>query len=80
MSDSPKVPDVSHERHKIKEHEVQGFKYFKAIAPLLESLRHVGCERDRAGNRLRRVSGTYPGFGFVFRSTGGGTVCGSCGL
>ena len=52
MLDSPKVPDVSHERHKIKEHEVQGFKYFKAIAPLLESLRHVGCERDRAGNRL----------------------------
>lgn len=39
-------------RHKIKEREVRGFKYFKAIAPLLESLRDVGCERDRAGNRL----------------------------
>lgn len=52
MPDPPKVPDVSHERHKIKEPEVQGLKYFKAIAPLLESLRPVGCERDRAGNRL----------------------------
>jgi hypothetical protein len=50
--DPPKVPDVSHERHTIKEQEVQGFRYFKAIAPLLESLRHVGCERDRAGNRI----------------------------
>ena len=39
-------------RHKIKERQVRGFKYFKAIAPLLESLRDIGCERDRAGNRL----------------------------
>jgi len=43
---------MSRKRHKIKEHEVQGCKYFKAIAPLLESLQHVGCERDRAGNRI----------------------------
>ena len=50
--DPPKVPEMSHKRHKIKEHEAQGFKYFKAIASLLDSLRHVGCERDRAGNRL----------------------------
>ena len=39
-------------RHEIKEHELQGFKYFKAISGLLEELHRVGCERDRAGNRL----------------------------
>jgi len=43
---------VSHKRHKIKESEVQGFKYFKAISGMLESLQGVGCERDRAGNRI----------------------------
>jgi len=43
---------MSHKRHKIKEHELQGFKYFKAISKMLASLRDVGCERDRAGNRL----------------------------
>ena len=46
-----KVPGMSHKRHKIKEHEVKGFKYFKAISHMLESLHHVGCKRDRAGNR-----------------------------
>ncbi len=39
-------------RHEIEEHELQGFKYFKAISGLLEELHRVGCERDRAGNRL----------------------------
>jgi hypothetical protein len=39
-------------RHEIEEPELQGFKYFKAISGLLEKLHRVGCERDRAGNRL----------------------------
>ena len=43
---------MSHKRRKIKEHELQGFKYFKAISSMLESLQEVGCERDRAGNRI----------------------------
>ena len=43
---------MSHKRHKIKEQEVKGLKYFKAISQMLESLHHVGCDRDRAGNRL----------------------------
>ena len=43
---------MSRKRHKIKEHELQGFKYFKAISSMLESLQEVGCERDRAGNRI----------------------------
>jgi len=43
---------MSRKRHKIKEHELQGFKYFKAISSMLESLHEVGCERDRAGNRM----------------------------
>ena len=43
---------MSKKRHKIKEHELQGFKYFKAISEILESLRDVGCDRDLAGNRI----------------------------
>ena len=43
---------MSRKRHEIKEHELQGFKYFKAISSMLESLQDVGCERDRAGNRI----------------------------
>jgi hypothetical protein len=36
-------------RKKIKDHELEGFKYFKAISKLLESLHGAGCERDIAG-------------------------------
>jgi hypothetical protein len=43
---------MSHKRHKIKERELQGFKYFKVISGMLESLHKVGCQRDRAGNRI----------------------------
>jgi len=43
---------MSHKRHKIKEQEVKGFKYFKAISGMLASLHNVGCDRDRAGNRI----------------------------
>ncbi len=42
---------MSKKRHKIKESELQGFKYFKAISGMLESLHQAGCQRDRAGNR-----------------------------
>jgi len=38
-------------RKKIKDHELKGFKYFKAISSMLESLHDAGCERDIAGNR-----------------------------
>jgi hypothetical protein len=43
---------MSAKRHEIQEQEVQGLKYFKAISGLLERLHEVGCQRDRAGNRL----------------------------
>ena len=42
---------MSQKRHKIKERELQGFKYFNAISGMLESLHKVGCQYDRAGNR-----------------------------
>jgi len=42
---------MSKKSHKIKESELQGFKYFKAISGMLESLHKAGCQRDRAGNR-----------------------------
>jgi len=45
------MPFMSKKRHKIKESELQGFKYFKAISGMLESLHQAGCQRDRAGNR-----------------------------
>lgn len=43
---------MSAKRKKIKDSDLQGFKYFKAIAGMLESLRDAGCQRDKAGNRL----------------------------
>ena len=43
---------MSPKRKKIKEEQLQGFKYFKAIAGMTESLHDAGCQRDRAGNRL----------------------------
>jgi hypothetical protein len=46
------MPFMSQKRHKIKECELQGFKYFKAISGMLESLHEVGCQRDLAGNRI----------------------------
>ena len=42
---------MSHKRHDLEEHELQGFKYFKAISSMLEALHDAGCQRDRAGNR-----------------------------
>jgi len=38
-------------REKIQASELQGCKYFKLIPELLKSLRAVGTERDKAGNR-----------------------------
>ena len=38
-------------RKKIKEKDLQGFKYFKAISKMLKKLHDAGCARDRAGNR-----------------------------
>jgi len=46
------MPFMSRKRHKIKEHELQGFKYFKAIAGMLDGIHHAGCLRDKAGNRI----------------------------
>ena len=43
---------MSKKRHKIKESELQGFKYFKAISGMLESLHKAGCQYDLAGNRI----------------------------
>jgi hypothetical protein len=31
--------------------DITGLKYFDRLAPLLERLHDVGCQRDRAGNR-----------------------------
>lgn len=39
-------------RPKITEEKLQGFKYFKILGPLLESLHQVGTQRDKARNRL----------------------------
>jgi hypothetical protein len=35
----------------IKAKDLQGYKYFKALVPVLEQLHSVGTERDKAGNR-----------------------------
>ena len=36
---------------KIKEKDLQGFKHFKLLTPILEQLHEDGCDRDKAGNR-----------------------------
>src|SRR5262245_33267606 len=36
---------------KVREKDLQGFKYFGLVFPLLERLRDVGTARDKAGNR-----------------------------
>jgi hypothetical protein len=36
---------------RIQEKDIRGLKYFDQLAPLLERLHDVGCQRDRAGNR-----------------------------
>jgi len=43
---------MSKKKPKIKESQLQGFKYFKAVSKMLESLHQAGCERDIAGNRI----------------------------
>jgi hypothetical protein len=43
---------MSAKREKIKERQLQGFKYFKAISGMLEGLHDAGCKRDKAGNRI----------------------------
>jgi hypothetical protein len=43
---------MSAKRKKIKENQLQGFKYFKAISGMMESLHQASCQRDKAGNRL----------------------------
>jgi len=42
---------MGNKRTKIKDSELDGFKYFKVISDMLESLHDAGCERDIAGNR-----------------------------
>ena len=38
-------------RRPVTARELQGFKYFRLLEPLLERLQAVGTDRDRAGNR-----------------------------
>ena len=38
-------------RKKIQDYELKGFKYFKAVSRMLESLHDAGCARDKANNR-----------------------------
>ncbi len=46
------IAHMTAKRDKIKEKQLQGFKYFKSISGMLESLHDAGCARDRAGNRI----------------------------
>jgi hypothetical protein len=46
------IASMSAKREKIKERQLQGFKYFKAISGMLEGLHDAGCKRDKAGNRI----------------------------
>lgn len=39
-------------KEKIKQSDLQGFKYFKKLSQMLQHLHNAGCQRDRAGNRI----------------------------
>ncbi len=39
-------------KEKIKESDLEGFKYFKKLSHMLERLHNAGCQRDRAHNRI----------------------------
>jgi hypothetical protein len=39
-------------RDPVEESTLTGFRYFEKLLPLLQRLRPVGCQRDKAGNRL----------------------------
>lgn len=39
-------------KQKIKETDLQGFKYFKKLSRMLQQLHNAGCQRDKAGNRI----------------------------
>jgi hypothetical protein len=43
--------DANKREAPIQEKDIQGLKYFDQLAPLLERLHDIGCQRDRAGNR-----------------------------
>lgn len=37
--------------HKIREEDLEGFKFFKVLEPFVEKLQSIGTQRDQAGNR-----------------------------
>ncbi len=39
-------------RDKIQSEQLEGFKYFKVLSGMLETLHEAGCRRDRAHNRI----------------------------
>ena len=38
-------------RPKVRERDLQGFKHFKLLLPMLDELHGAACDRDKAGNR-----------------------------
>jgi hypothetical protein len=42
---------MTRKSERLQSNQVTGLKYLDQIVPLLERLREVGCDRDRAGNR-----------------------------
>jgi len=43
---------MKEKKQKIKQNDLQGFKYFKKLSQMLERLHNAGCQRDKAGNRI----------------------------
>jgi hypothetical protein len=42
---------MAKKKRKIREEDLEGFKYFKVLEPFVEKLHSIGTEGDRAGNR-----------------------------
>jgi hypothetical protein len=43
---------MSKKKEKLKQSDLQGFKYFSKLSQMLERLHNAGCQRDRAHNRI----------------------------
>src|SRR3974377_1878587 len=48
---APESPMARNRRAEVHPQDLQGFKYFRLILPLLDRLADVGTARDQAGNR-----------------------------
>ena len=56
----------------LQESDLQGWKYFRRLTPLLARLHEAGCARDRAGNRALHAALDARGIEHQYEEFAGG--------